>query len=445
MDSANAVKRPPGVFYFEGAPIQRGTIEKSFSHNFRKALYCGYCGVAMKKYKCKECSRSIPMSQMDATQDHEEILEAWKDGEYHSNMQQVNTKRPPSEHGDNFSFGDPSMSRLTEQQFKNGYAPNTSAVSSACRWKGPKPTGSGGGGGWGGGSITKERDMSGSLAGSDALGGGGTLGGGRGRAYPPSRAAYGSSDGSTDLSRRNLPTDNGPLFDNLEWTTALLMGWRSHEPRAPREDEEMSYNFKRHLFIGKKDRTDDHFKMRPRTKKQFNAEHAYQRLFLPSHSGYKLSGKLLTGTFHVDDYNTLEKPEEVAAAERGWKTEESKQHKLQPYSKRFAHLLYGPGSQRDPKNKGFMTKAEHHRKIPSLADGGDASSVGSTDGSAAIAAGAGATSPAGDTQLPRAKVRVLAPIQDAPVPKIYRAFRSTGGEDRPHYVDRSRDHRRMKI
>jgi len=260
------------------------------------------------------------------------------------------------------------------------------------------------------------------------------LGGGRGRAYPPSRAAYGSSDGSTDLSRRNLPTDNGPLFDNLEWTTALLMGWRSHEPRAPREDEEMSYNFKRHLFIGKKDRTDDHFKMRPRTKKQFNAEHAYQRLFLPSHSGYKLSGKLLTGTFHVDDYNTLEKPEEVAAAERGWKTEESKQHKLQPYSKRFAHLLYGPGSQRDPKNKGFMTKAEHHRKIPSLADGGDA-----------IAAGAGATSPAGDTQLPRAKVRVLAPIQDAPVPKIYRAFRSTGGEDRPHYVDRSRDHRRMKI
>ena len=56
IDSANEVKRPPGVFYFEGAPINRQTIAQSQSAEYRKTLLCGYCGNQLRhRYKCHNC------------------------------------------------------------------------------------------------------------------------------------------------------------------------------------------------------------------------------------------------------------------------------------------------------------------------------------------------------------------------------------------------------
>ena len=56
MNDASSVKKPPGLFYFEGKPINRSTVEKATTKKFLKAVLCGYCGGPLKKgYQCKEC------------------------------------------------------------------------------------------------------------------------------------------------------------------------------------------------------------------------------------------------------------------------------------------------------------------------------------------------------------------------------------------------------
>ena len=346
----------------------------------------------MKTYKCSKCKTVLPKTQLDPTKDHEEILDAWHDGEYVTNVVNDNFPTQPSHHSA-YTLGSPSMSQVT----LNGPfgAPSKSSILSQRKLKYHHPQAS--------------------------------------------------------------SNDNGPLFDNIEWTAAVLMGWRSHQRRLP--EEEMSYDFRRHLFMGK--RTDDHFKMRPRTKKEFAAETAFDRLWMPSNHEYKLSQKLLTGKFHLKDYGVLEDEKEKELTEPGWKkpTAQGK-----PYSKRFAHLLYGPGSKRDPKNKGYAV-IEPRRPVPKLMSGADldASTVGSTvsgdtvgtAGGKGIGTDALASSLVGEEGRSAAKKpHALAPVvgtargtTGSRLPSRetkFRPFRSTGGEDRPHYVDRARDLRRMK-
>ena len=437
MSSKDEAKRPSGTFYFEGAPITRKTLMDSSSTKYKKKLLCGYCGIPLKYYKCPRCEKTAPRSQEDPTRDHEEILDAWRDGEYHTNVQRINNPRTPQ----------PSV-----------YEPGKKSISQLTLPKGMIAEGSS--------SVVFADDTQSRI---------------------PKRDLY------EDHILRAKAGDKGPLFDNLEWTAALLMGWRSHDhpkvrpgtkfdhEKKPFDDEHgMTYDFRRHLFLG--NRTDDHFKMRPRTKKQFVAETAYERLWLPSEKEQRLGKALLTGTFDLRGYKTLEDPREKTTTDPGWKRADVQQ----PYSKRFAHLLYGPGSERDPKKKGYLLTAkereeerlrkEREMKLR-LLDGGATAEEGGKEGAslqsdsgalktdmdaslspstlprsrktttttttttAAAAAVVPLASSSGQEQLHGGTVRVSR--QKAVMP--FRPYRSTGGEDRPHHVHRSRDLRRMKM
>jgi hypothetical protein len=452
IDSANEVKRPPGVFYFEGAPINRQTIAQSQSAEYRKTLLCGYCGNQLRhRYKCHNCSKRAPRSQEEGTKDHHEILELWKDGDYVTNVMNENTRlKEPSKHGDIYSLEHPSMSAVSLNDFSISRSKSQIEdlqVKSPHRHSNrdktkryPEPLSSRYVS-FGDTSYFEEQSLS------------------TGRNTARTTVSASSNGTHSILSTTKLKHEHPPADeDNLAWTTAIMMGWRSHQKRLP---EEMSYDFRRHLFVG--NRTDDHFKMRRRTKKEFIAETACERLWLPHHKEYILSKKMLTGKFNVQDYHVLQDREKSGTV-TGWK----KPLVQESVSQEYGHLLYGPGVERDPKNKGFATISEKDAELlrteklkrckvealrkqlaadgyqakptPALVGIGMSSMTSSVSNfpkpvysASQVSMGMGAGS------------RDILNERMKPKPEPIRHFRSTGGEDRPHYVERSRDLRRLKF
>ncbi len=474
MNDASSVKKPPGLFYFEGKPINRSTVEKATTKKFLKAVLCGYCGGPLKKgYQCKECLIRKPSSQLEGTTDHKQILSAWRDGEYTTNVENERLRiKGPSIH-EGYSMGSPSISQISL-----------------------------------GDGINASEFMD----------------------QPSATSTKGVKNRSSIVSVTKLQTSEHPdtrnwTNESIEYTGALLMGWKSNKLRI--EPKEMSYDFRRHLFKGKI--TDDHFYMRPRTEREFAWETAPERLWLHGHHSMKMNEQLVGGTFSTKEYDVLKDQHAVNetvkktrlhgyrmpghySPERSGINSSSKMESLRKPSQisdsEFGHLLYGQPSgyaysPREPTPLPNITSpisTQNFRPAMSAraksrensratnrsgrdsaganadADGRKNDSNGGSDsrsgsqksnlhsrGGQSAAVGSGLLIESQDAALfwqqqnpprdfkmsggaiSRRGPGSLAVTANNLKPGGYRHFRSTGGEDRPHYVDRSHNLRKMKF
>ena len=199
MSSEDEVKKFRGSFMMDGKPMTRTLIQKSTNNKWKKRLLCGYCGEKIKGYLCESCSKRKPSCQEDGTTEHEEILDAWKDGEYVTNVVGLNFTPEASYHeprGDTnpYSITNPSMSQVT---IDPSLSWNYDALDDV-------PFGHGGGGSLleGGGSTVNDVNITPRSDHSDGI-----------------------------LSLRKLKYQHPTIQDSAEWNAALLLGWRSHQKR----------------------------------------------------------------------------------------------------------------------------------------------------------------------------------------------------------------------